>query len=240
MKIHLASDVHIEHGCAKLPQVGSDVVVLAGDVGLLHREQSLLNYLFKILNTTNNVVWVLGNHEFYGLDYHAGLDIANTIAENLGIHLLDVAFDRPSVEIDGVKFWGSTLWSDVKGGDYFVKQQVRRRVNDFYAIKHFKIDDMCEVNARTAEQIDLAADVIITHFPPVKIPDRFGFSVLSYYFYNHSMQEKLCNSKAKYWMFGHTHESYYDTICSDTILLSNPQAYDYVHSQYDPYLLIEV
>ena len=64
MKIHYLSDLHLEFG--KMPKnyrvpAGTDVVVLAGDIGV-----GLAGLHWALLAFDCPVVYVAGNHEHYG------------------------------------------------------------------------------------------------------------------------------------------------------------------------------
>jgi predicted phosphodiesterase len=83
MKIHLISDSHVEFGVETIPSVSSNVVVAAGDIGVMIEPLDLEDYFIRLLDTTDNVIWVLGNHEFYHSVYEETLENALTLANKL-------------------------------------------------------------------------------------------------------------------------------------------------------------
>ncbi len=77
MKIHILCDLHVEFGNFVPPVVGADVVVLAGDVHVKNRGlQWIFDQKFEI-----PVLYVLGNHEFYGEKFPGLIDKLKIDAE---------------------------------------------------------------------------------------------------------------------------------------------------------------
>jgi len=71
MRVQVLSDLHIEFEDLKLEQVDSDVVVLAGDIHVKDKGVSWALRNFK----DKPVLYVLGNHEFYGKLTRNSLDL---------------------------------------------------------------------------------------------------------------------------------------------------------------------
>ena len=104
MKLWILSDLHIDVNRRfpfelPTPHPDHDVVIIAGDIcqGLAEGVRFIVS---QKLNA-KPVIYVGGNHEFYGHDRHA--ELANGRAEaarHPNIHLLE----RDSVVIDGVEF----------------------------------------------------------------------------------------------------------------------------------------
>jgi predicted phosphodiesterase len=122
MKIQLLSDLHLEAnpGFQATPAEGADLLVLAGDIGSYQtrRDGTVMDEpdwglrRFSPLPQWGGwptpVLFVPGNHEYDGLDVdQAHADLRQT-CERLGITWLE----RESRVIDGVRFIGTTLWTD--------------------------------------------------------------------------------------------------------------------------------
>jgi predicted phosphodiesterase len=109
MKILVLSDLHLEYGePLRLPSdLSFDTVVLAGDIhapGHKAVTWAKRDPAFR----GRPVIYVLGNHEFYDREMGAErLRIAEA-AEGSNVHVLQ----RQAVEIEGVRFLGTTLWTD--------------------------------------------------------------------------------------------------------------------------------
>lgn len=110
MRVQLASDLHLEFLAAAgfprkrliAPAHGADILVLAGDIctGALAIE------LFA--DWPVPVLYVAGNHEFYGHDFHRLRRQLKDGAVGTSVTVLD----NDCVELGGVRFLGSTLWTD--------------------------------------------------------------------------------------------------------------------------------
>ena len=109
MKVQILSDLHLEHGGAVLEHhPEADVIVLAGD--LAPCTKGLVAKLSEFWASAPHIIYVLGNHEFYGGEIDdARARLADECAA-VGIHLLDPGM----VRIEGTRFIGATLWTDLE------------------------------------------------------------------------------------------------------------------------------
>lgn len=134
MKIYLLSDIHIEFAPFE-PSAEAirlcDVVVLAGDIDKGVRGLQWARKAFG----SKPVIYIAGNHEFYGHHWIDLLEEMRDEARRLEIHFLEDA----AVQIEGVLFLGTTLWTDFK---YFPYQSVASAMracesgmNDFREIR---------------------------------------------------------------------------------------------------------
>ena len=119
MKIQLLSDLHLETqpGFVPTPAPGADVLVLAGDIGSYQPGSALPalgDHDFGLARFSPRhgwptpVLFVPGNHEYDGLDFDAAHARLRETCARLGITWLE----REVVVLDGVRFVGTTLWSD--------------------------------------------------------------------------------------------------------------------------------
>ena len=107
MNIYTLSDLHLEFSAFKPdPDAAkaADVVVLAGDI---HLGVNGITWARKTFPNTP-VVYVAGNHEFYGHHWDRLPDLLRQEAHAMDVHFLE----NDCVTIDGVKFLGATLWTD--------------------------------------------------------------------------------------------------------------------------------
>lgn len=146
MRIQLFSDLHLERDPAFQPliQPDTDVVVLAGDIGS-YQERSRLPFddfgLERFSPRRNGaprarVLFVPGNHEFDGLEHDQAYERLQRVCDHLGIEWLD----RRSIVIDGVRFVGTTLWSDfdaVAGQEADLAKQLQARNKAFRAANYY-------------------------------------------------------------------------------------------------------
>ena len=119
MKIQLLSDLHLEvhPGFVPEPAPGAEVLVLAGDIGsyqpgsLLQDEDfglARFSPLPQYAGWPTPVLFVPGNHEYDVQDFDAAHTRLRATCERLGL----VWLERESLVLQGVRFVGTTLWSD--------------------------------------------------------------------------------------------------------------------------------
>ncbi len=119
MKIQLLSDLHLENnpGFMPTPAPGADVLVLAGDIGSYQNNSALsasgdadfgLSRFSPHKGWPTQVLFVPGNHEYDGLDFDEAHARLQDTCARLGITWLE----REVVTLGGVRFVGTTLWSD--------------------------------------------------------------------------------------------------------------------------------
>ena len=119
MKIQLLSDLHLEGhpGFVPEPAPGANVLVLAGDIGSYQSGSLLQDEDFGLARFSplpqyagwpTPVLLVPGNHEYDAQDFDDAHARLRTTCERLGL----VWLERESVVLDGVRFVGTTLWSD--------------------------------------------------------------------------------------------------------------------------------
>src|ERR1039457_7095577 len=113
MRLQLLSDLHFEFHrdggrsfANSLDPTGIDVLGLAGDIAVAEGLPPALTLLCgRFLDAA--VVYVHGNHEFYGSDRNSVLDITKrTQAENPNL----VWLDSSGVQLSGFNFLGAPLW----------------------------------------------------------------------------------------------------------------------------------
>ena len=116
MKLQLLSDLHLEthpHWVAQ-PAPGADLLVLAGDIGSYQPGSLLIDSDFGLgqFSPRNGwptpVVFVPGNHEYDSMDFDEAHSRLRETCDRLGL----IWLERETVEMSGIRFVGTTLWSD--------------------------------------------------------------------------------------------------------------------------------
>jgi hypothetical protein len=144
MRVGVASDHHfnIPFNDVTPRDVDCDVMICAGDIGPPLRES--LKW-FAAAFPRQRKIYTPGNHDYYSAEVKNRPELKTTyereraeapaIARDLGIDLLD----NGSVEIDGIRFLGSTLWTDFMSAPSYLTwpDRVRgaMRMNDYRMIK---------------------------------------------------------------------------------------------------------
>lgn len=132
MKLHILSDIHLEYSkwpdAFNINDVDADITILAGDIG------EGLQGLEWALTFNRPVIYVMGNHEFYGQRPMQELwQQARKIVANSNVHLLE----NQSIAIKGVRFLGTTLWTDFKVlGEVYFEENKRVAYED---IRDFRV-----------------------------------------------------------------------------------------------------
>jgi len=233
VRIHVLSDLHVEVTDFDPPDTGADVIVLAGDIhnGTQGLEWGAAKFPGR------RIVYVPGNHEYYDDELRSGMARLAARARELGIALLDNA----AVELDGVRFLGSTMWTD------FCLDGAERRaaavnfsrpfIVDFRAIRDgdglFTPEASIELHeasrrwlaGQLAEEFSGPTVVITHHAPhPLSIHARFATHPANAGFV--SNLEAMMGTAAL-WIHGHTHNSF-DYAVRGTRVVCNPRGYVFV------------
>ncbi len=253
MKLNILSDLHLGVGGLDHPRNDADVVILAGDI-TRPREAAAW-----ALGFDKPVLYVPGNHEFYGGSIEGTIAELKRLCAGTHVHVLDDA----EIVIDGVRFLGSTLWTDFRlfGDDErraASKAEAQRLMRDFSRItlagaagRVLTPDDSTALFDRHAAwlhaRLSAAHDgptVVVTHHAPSRgsIHPRFADSLLNAGFVSDA--ERLMGAeRAQLWVHGHVHDSF-DYPVNGTRVLCNPRGYakDGVNENplFDPDLVVEV
>lgn len=97
MKLHILSDLHLGVQDMAQPATSADVVILAGDISRPERAAPWA------LAFDKPVIYVIGNHEFYGSSLPEVKAAFHRLFDGTHVHLLDDS----AVELGGVRFLGS-------------------------------------------------------------------------------------------------------------------------------------
>ena len=109
MRLLVYSDLHLEFTGALdhfriPPALEFDAVVLAGDI---HSHTRGIEWAAQTF-AGKPIIYVAGNHEFYGAHLHGLLVEMRKLARQCGVHFLE----HDELVIGGVRFFGCTLWTD--------------------------------------------------------------------------------------------------------------------------------
>lgn len=231
MKIRILSDLHLEFGPIQITELPDDkdtVLILAGDI---HTGMRAYDFVMEMCERFYQVIYVLGNHEFYGhTPPHIIKNWEHIAEQHINLYVLENGF----VEIDGVVFAGGTLWTDCNNDDWFTKQKIKKAMTDFRIIKNFGIDMAVQAHIRTKWYLDellkradpLKKKVIITHHLPIEqcITEQWKNNPINPAFACTDMGEVVSKNNIDLWIYGHTHQPN-DFIHANTRFLCNPRGY---------------
>lgn len=242
MKIHLLSDTHVTDLWSVIPTISEDVCILAGDICTIKHDKLLHMFLSDCKEQFPIVILVLGNHEFYYTNYKRSLSTIKKIADELDVHLLDIQYGTENLEIDGITFWGSTLWTDFNKDNFFVKMAIKRGLNDCLMINGLNVNKIYDIHMETVKKINWNADIVITHHKPILRPHSlYSITDLTYGFCCTDLEKRIEDSNIKHWLFGHTHDNkQYDI--GGTNIISNQYGNGQfeLNQPYNPEFIIEI
>lgn len=235
MKIQIASDLHLEFlrnldPKERLiePAEGADVLILAGDIASGSKAISL----FKDWPTT--VIYIAGNHEYYGRGVEETQKGIRKDAAAAGIHYLE----NQSVVIDGVRFLGATHWTDYRLNKEMTQSQqmeyASARLNDhrriYYKDEIFTTRDALAIHEESRAWLKSELDkpfegktVVVTHHGPhpLSTHPRYANDPLNAAFVS-DLSELLPG--ADLWIHGHVHDSF-DYMVGRCRVMANPAGY---------------
>lgn len=232
LTLQIASDLHHEwvqsrfKGAPLLelsPQ--ADVLVLAGDI------HSHTLGLGPMLALGKPVVYVAGNHEFYGKQFQATLDSLRAEAR-APVQFLEQRIWR----CGEVRFLGVTLWTDyaLYGQPDAAKALANRALNDHCIIRLgervFTAEDARQRHhesvawlKRNLAQPHTGKTVVVTHHGPhpAGVAPQFQGDPLTPAFFS---DLRPLMSEVDLWIFGHTHASV-DLQEGRCRVVANPRGY---------------
>jgi Icc-related predicted phosphoesterase len=239
MRFWILSDLHIEQSTWDIPNPAPDydVLIAAGDI---HTPLTAgLRWLAERADG-RPVIYVPGNHEWYA--YRERFTVSDEalrgqeIAAELGIHLLQDA----EVVIDGVRFLGSSLWTDyeIYGNAHAAMLYASNWMNDHRVIFPDEMGEALEPRQALAwhkQSRFWLSDALSVPFPgptvvvthhlphPGSIHPRYAGDKLTPAFCS-DLSELVENSGAALWVHGHTHSSC-DYRAGSTRVVCNPKGY---------------
>jgi predicted phosphodiesterase len=231
MKLNILSDLHLGLGALPPPENDADLVVLAGDIA---RPGEALSWAAGLAKP---VLYVPGNHEFYGGSIAGTAQELKRLSAGTRIRVLDME----EAVVDGVRFLGATLWTDFRLFGEGEKRaaamrEAQRFMRDFSRIRLGEAPFTPEASAmlftqhaawlrgKLAER-HAGPTVVITHHAPSprSIHPRFAGALLNACFVSDA-DRLVERSGARLWIHGHTHDSF-DYLVNDTRVLCNPRGY---------------
>jgi UDP-2,3-diacylglucosamine pyrophosphatase LpxH len=248
VRLHVVSDLHLEFATYEPPPVDADAVVLAGDTHVGVRGVEWAAEAFP----GRPVIYLLGNHEFYGRTAPDLIAKLRTRAAGSSVHVLS----DEALLLGGVRFLGATLWTDFRllcssprapivaqqsMVDYRkirVSPRYRKLVPADTALWHARsVRWLREVLAAPFE----GPTVIVTHHAPSLrsvAPSRAGDELSAAY--ASALDGLVESSGARYWIHGHTHHNVCYEIGATTVL-SNQRGYpDEPVAEFDPALVLNL
>jgi len=142
MRCHYLSDLHLERQDFLWPLPQGDVLIIAGDLCNARcldprvtdkyssdQRARVLRFIETASANFTHVLLVPGNHEHYD-------GVFDATATLLKRHLPDVTvLNDEAIALDGIHFFGTTLWTDFENRSQAALDGVRRRCGEFFFVK---------------------------------------------------------------------------------------------------------
>ena len=244
MKIKYFSDIHTEFAPFNCEAVSGDVLLVAGDYGLGAKAWTYVDDFEILSENFNHVIYVLGNHEFYNSSL---IRAREKIRENLlhldNVHILEDEY----VEIDGVRFIGSTCWTNLH--DVIARISAKQYMNDYRIIRtgnaafpykrKITPEDLIAINKKSSDYIFshiTDKTVVITHHAPSTMSAAPQYRNDSLWLaYANEFEQLIDKHKPLAWVHGHMHTTS-EYMLYDTLVLCNPRGYvpEHTNSYFNP------
>jgi predicted phosphodiesterase len=264
VRLHILNDLHLEF--ARWPKevdvnaIDADVTVLAGDIGV-----GLEGVTWALAVFRRPVIYVLGNHEYYGQRLMSEL-LAAARAKCRGMHVH--VLENDAVVIDGVRFLGCTLWTDFAlfeedERNARAMEEAGMKMGDFRHIMAGRRDggygknklipftpamarkrhlvSRAWLEGELAKHHDGPTVVVTHHAPSARSLSYQEPSWLMDAAYASNFEHLMGREQVRLWVHGHTHLAT-DYEIEGTRVVSNPRGYvpGEVVGEFKPELVVRV
>ncbi|TLS78278.1 phosphoesterase [Mariprofundus erugo] len=247
MRIHVLSDLHLEEHRYVPEHSDADVVVLAGDIGIGTEGVAWAKRHFDC-----PVIFVAGNHEYHDpiipIDLHKRLIKCAAHGSNV------TALDNDVCVINGVRFLGTTLWTDPLAPGTILFCDAERIVVQAEPIdgpEFFTMSDQERLHDESRQWLErelqrpfAGKTVVVTHHAPSlqSIARKAWHQPLTNCYVAANMEKYMCGVDV--WIHGHTHNSA-DYVIGGCRVVCNPRGYPDEQSEcenedFDPRKVIEI
>jgi hypothetical protein len=197
------------------------------------------------------VLYVLGNHEYYGSTWPGMLDELRTSAEGTNVTVLEDS----AVEVGEVRFFGCTLWTDfaLLGDRDLAMAIAGHGLNDYRQIRvspegrRLRPADTLAIHEASVRWLreELGRwegpEVVVTHAPPSprSLVGRETVTPLAAAFLS-DLEGLILEAPPDLWIHGHLHDPV-DYTVGQTRILANPRGYAFEENPgFDPRLVVEI
>ncbi|KQP13496.1 MULTISPECIES: metallophosphoesterase [unclassified Methylobacterium] len=261
-RLWIFSDVHDDADAWEGPAVPAcEVAVVAGDVADGLTRRSIPWLAACVVPFVRTVVYVPGNHDFYGSRWQSELERGREAAAAAGIHLLAVG---ETLNVEGLRIVGATIWTDylllgeawraptmASCGDRSAGMRDHRKVkvrlpsgetNAFRpsaaAAEH--VTQLGRIERALAEPWDGPTVVVTHHAPhPASLGRQGPLQAIDAAYASDCSRVLEGEHAPDLWIHGHIHRSA-DYRIGGTRILANPRGRRGENPAFDPSLVLEI
>ena len=239
MQIQVVSDLHLEFSDTEKKfdnPNGADLLILSGDI-IVAKKGDPYGFFARIADHYQDIVYVAGNHEYYGGTWDKTLDLVRAVvAPYSNIHFLE----NQTADIHGVKFVGTTLWTDMNKQDPVIRYYIQHGMNDYRQIFNVAADrrlSPLDTIQRHLESVSYIRDtvdadpaaryVVVSHHSPtmLSVHPQYKDSDITAAFASDLSEFILDRPQIKLWTCGHTHHAHWYYM-GETLVVCNPRGYE--------------
>jgi predicted phosphohydrolase len=231
----------LEHHSSYTFNVGEgDVLILAGDIiNAKHlktngtTKELYLRFFDDCSKNYNHVLYVLGNHEYYGYNYEGTKNKILEFVPN-NFHVLE----NETFTLDNWSFIGFTLWTNFFDENPFEMMDAQNYMNDYKVIRigpnfrKLRTGDTLSFNRKSREYLKTQLETltnnifVISHHSPSlqSIPEFYKNEKCNGAYCNNMDELIIANPQIKYFVHGHTHSAF-DYMIGGCRVLCNPYGY---------------
>ncbi len=256
MKVKLFSDLHLEHfvACQTFNVGEGDVLILAGDIlctkhfktdGYLHKVYD--RFLKDCSKNFDKVLYILGNHEFYGYNYEG---TKRKLKEHLPHNFY--ILDNDTITIGNWNFVGVTLWTDFRNENTLEMMEAECNMNDYKVIRigknyrKLRATDTLNFHKESKKYLldqlqTLTENVfVISHHAPSYQSVAEEYKNCANGAYVSDLDDLIYNHpQIKYWAHGHVHTPF-DYKIGECRVVCNPRGYPGQDTGFNPNLTLEL
>lgn len=251
VRVRLYSDLHREFSPWEIPPLKDRkkeknyVLVLAGDIAVARKHGTYVDFLIDAVERHRAVVYVPGNHEYYGSSFDRAWDDMKSYFDNVpNLHMLN----GESVVIDDVLFIGATLWTDFDKENPMSMFMAKQYMSDYSVITRLSQSDTDDgwayrgkldpshtllthklhrkfIDSELAKQGEGQKSLVVTHHGPTwrSVAEHYHGSSLNPAYVS-DLSDLIRERAPTAWVHGHTHHSakYWE---GKTLVMTNPKGY---------------
>ena len=205
----------------------AEILIIAGDTYDLNREYRNLDFIQRVSDEFEMTYLIPGNHEYYG-----GVDAASALESTCeAIRENVIMLNNQVVEIEGIRFIFSTMWTDIRKN----MLEVMRGMADFskinfrgkpFRIKHYNLLHEKSYAFIEQEVSKPGRKVVVTHHLPSEQcnVEEFQDSLINVGFCV-DKTELIQRSDIDCWIYGHSHRNKADFDINGTRMVTNQLGY---------------
>lgn len=261
MLLRILSDLHNEFGGLNiipvLPDENETVCILAGDIGVAIQPVSYVSFVSQMSKRFKDVIYVLGNHEYYKGDYYTTFVTIKNNLDPLELANVTLIGDKVIVlpyEEEKIAIISTTLWTSMDNRNPITMLAAIRGINDYHVVKKggkvLQPHDTVTVHEETVEELFTQIVhwknkgwkvVVVTHHAPSELSTlpQFKGNKLDGTFRS-NLEYAILDSQPNLWVHGHMHNTS-DYMLGETRVVCNPHGYPHeLNQSFDSKLTIEV